>query len=104
MRLRSRPPLSSAETGRSRCCPRTAPRRVRELVRLHQADVSTRQIGIAGQVAASTVRLALRRVTAAGMTAGILADQTDAAPETVAAALPSPTAGCPRCSNLPLPC
>ena len=33
---------------------------VREIVRLHQASVSTREIGIRVGVAASTVRLALR--------------------------------------------
>ena len=62
---------------------RTTMRQVREIVRLHQAGVSTRQIGIRVGVAASTVRLTLRRVAAAGMAAGILADQTDAALETI---------------------
>ena len=42
-------------------------RQVREIVRLHQAGVSTRQIGIRVGVAASTVRLTLRRVAAAGI-------------------------------------
>ena len=46
---------------------RTTMRQVREIVRLHQAGVSTREIGIRVGVAASTVRLTLRRVEAAGM-------------------------------------
>ena len=62
---------------------RTTMRQVREIVRLHQAGVSTRQIGIRVGVAASTVRLTLRRVTAAGIATGIAAEQTDAALETV---------------------
>ncbi len=53
-------------------------RQVREIVRLHQAGVSTRQIGIRVGAAASTVCLTLRRVAAAGM-----ADQTDATLETI---------------------
>lgn len=56
-------------------------RQVREIVRLHRAGVSTREIGIRVGVAASTVRLTLRRVTAAGMVDGIPAEQTDAALE-----------------------
>jgi transposase len=62
---------------------RTTMRQVREIVRLHQAGVSTRQIGIRVGVAASTVRLTLRRVTAAGMTEGLAAEQTDAVLERV---------------------
>ncbi len=58
-------------------------RQVREIVRLHQAGLSTRQIGIRVGVAASTVRLTLRRVAAAGMAGGIPADQSDAAIEAV---------------------
>ena len=42
-------------------------RQVREIVRLHQAGVSTREIGIRVGVAASTARLTLRRVAVAGM-------------------------------------
>jgi ATP/maltotriose-dependent transcriptional regulator MalT len=41
---------------------RTTMRQVREVLRLHQAGVSTRQIGIRVGVAASTVRLTLRRL------------------------------------------
>ena len=62
---------------------RTTMRQVREIVRLHRAGVSTRQIGIRIGVAASTVRLTLRRVEAAGMAAGIPAEQTDAGLERV---------------------
>jgi transposase len=58
-------------------------RQVREIVRLHQAGVSTRQIGIRVGVAASTVRLTLGRVAAAGMADGVSAEQTDAALEKV---------------------
>ena len=46
---------------------RTTMRQVREIVRLHQAGVSTREIGIRVGIAASAVRLTLRRVEAAGM-------------------------------------
>ena len=60
---------------------RTTMRQVREIVRLHQAGVSTREIGIRVGVAASTVRLTIRRVEAAGMVEGIPAEQTDAALE-----------------------
>ena len=56
-------------------------RQVREIVRLHQAGMSTREIGIRVGVAASTVRLTIRRVAAAGMVDAIPADQTDAALE-----------------------
>ena len=56
---------------------------MREIVRLHQAGVSTRQIGIWVGVAASTVRLTLRRVAAAGMAQGIAPEQSDAALERV---------------------
>ena len=55
-------------------------RQVREIVRLHQAGVSTRQIGIRVGVAASTVRLTLRRVAAAGI-AGAPIEPSDAALE-----------------------
>jgi transposase len=58
-------------------------RQVREVLRLHQAGVSTRQIGIRVGVAASTVRLTLRRLAAVGMTEGVPAEQTDAALEKV---------------------
>ena len=58
-------------------------RQLREIVRLHQAGVSRRQIGIRIGVAASTVRLTLQRVAAAGMVNGIPADQTDAMLEKV---------------------
>ena len=58
-------------------------RQVREIVRLHEAGVSTRQIGIRVGVAASTVRLTLRRVAEAGLSAEIAPDQTDAALEAV---------------------
>ena len=44
-------------------------RQVREIVGLHQAGVSTRQIGIRIRVAASTVRLTLRDEAAAGICA-----------------------------------
>jgi len=60
---------------------RTRMRQVREIVRLHGAGVSTRQIGIQVGVAASTVRLTLQRVAAAGLAEGIAPDQTDAALE-----------------------
>ncbi len=60
---------------------RTTMRQVREIVRLHGAGVSTRQIGIRVGVAASTVRLTLQRVAAAGLAGGIAPDQTDAALE-----------------------
>ena len=60
---------------------RTTMRQVREIVRLHQAGVSTREIGIRVGVAASTVRLTLRRVAVAGMVDAIPAEQTDAALE-----------------------
>jgi len=56
-------------------------RQVREIIRLHQAGVSTRQIGIRVGVAASTVRLTLRRVTAAGMAEGVPGEPSDAALE-----------------------
>ena len=58
-------------------------RQVREIVRLHEAGVSTRQIGIRIGVAASTVRLTLRRVAEAGLSAGIAPGQTDAVLEAV---------------------
>ena len=58
-------------------------RQVREIVRLRQAGVSTRQIGIRVGVAASTVRLTLRRVAACGLSDGLPAEQTDAALEKV---------------------
>ena len=80
---------------------RTTMRQVREIVRLHQAGVSTRQIGIGVGVAASTVRLTLRRVAEAGMAQGIAPEQSDAALERVLSpmrarrpgtgAIPSPT-------------
>ena len=60
---------------------RTRMRQVREIVRLHGAGMSTRQIGIRVGVAASTVRLTLQRVVAAGLAEGIAQDQTDAALE-----------------------
>ena len=60
---------------------RTTMRQVREIVRLHQAGISTREIGIRVGVAASTVRLTMRRVAAAGMGEGIPAEQTDVALE-----------------------
>lgn len=56
-------------------------RQVREIVRLHGAGVSTRQIGIQVGVAASTVRLTLQRVAAAGLAEGIAPEQSDAALE-----------------------
>jgi transposase len=56
-------------------------RQVREIVRLHEAGLSTRQIGIRVGVAASTVRLTLRRVAAAGLARGLPAEQTEAALE-----------------------
>ncbi len=58
-------------------------RQVREIVRLHRAGVSTRQIGIRVGVAASTVRLTLQRIVAAGLADGIPTDQTDAVLEKV---------------------
>jgi len=51
-------------------------RQVREILRLHHAGVSTRQTGVRVGVAASTVRLTLQRVRAAGMTAGVLAEHS----------------------------
>src|SRR3954452_11797304 len=57
---------------------RTTMRQVREIVRLHQAGVSTRQIGIRVGVAASTVRLTLQRVRAVGMADGIPTEHSDA--------------------------
>jgi IS30 family transposase len=56
---------------------RTTMRQVREIVRLHQAGVSTRQIGIRIGVAASTVRLTLRRVSEAGLSGRAAIEQTD---------------------------
>ena len=44
----------------------TTMHQVREIVRLHQAGVSTREIGIRVGVEASTTRLTLRQVEAAG--------------------------------------
>lgn len=58
-------------------------RQVREIIRLHEAGVSTRQIGIRVGVAASTVRLTLRRVAAAGLSGRIAPEQPDAALEAV---------------------
>ena len=58
-------------------------RQVREIVRLHQAGVSTRPIGIQVGVAASTVRLTLRRVAASGMADGVPAERSDAALEKI---------------------
>lgn len=58
---------------------RTTMRQVREIVRLHQAGISTREIGIRVGVAASTVRLTMRRVAAAGLLEGIPAEQSDVA-------------------------
>ncbi|CAG4929182.1 unnamed protein product, partial [Acidocella sp. C78] len=46
---------------------RIAMRDVREIVRLRMAGLSTRQVGIRVGVAASTVRLTLRRLEAAGL-------------------------------------
>ena len=60
---------------------RTTMRQLREIVRLHEVGVSTRQIGIRVGVAASTVRLTLRRMDGAGLSAGIAPEQTDAALE-----------------------
>jgi hypothetical protein len=60
---------------------RTTMRQVREIVRLHQAGISTREIGIRVGVAASTVRLTMRRVAAAGLLEGIPAEQSDVALE-----------------------
>ena len=57
---------------------RTTMRQVREILRLHEAGLSTRQIGIRVGVAASTVRLTLRRVAAAGMVNGLAVELTDA--------------------------
>ena len=62
---------------------RTTMRQVREIVRLHEAGVTTRQIRIRVGVAASTVRLTLQRVAAAGLSGGIALEQTDAALEAV---------------------
>ena len=62
---------------------RTTMRQVREIIRLHRAGVSTRQIGIRVGVAASTVRLTLQRIVAAGLADGIPTDQTDAVLEKV---------------------
>jgi len=57
---------------------RTTMRQVREIVRLHEAGLSTRQTAIRVGVAASTVRLTLRRVAAAGLVKGLPAEQTEA--------------------------
>jgi IS30 family transposase len=54
-------------------------RQMREIVRLHEAGVSIRQIGVRVGVAALTVRLTLQRTTEAGLSAGIALDRTDAA-------------------------
>src|SRR4051812_23681096 len=62
---------------------RTTMRQVREIVRLHQAGVSTRQIGIRVGVAASTVRLTLQRVRAVGMADGIPTEHSDAGLERI---------------------
>ncbi|MCB8878554.1 IS21 family transposase [Acidisoma silvae] len=56
-------------------------RQVREIVKLHQAGVSTRQIGIRVGVAASTVRLTLRRVAEAGLSVEAAIEKTDTALE-----------------------
>ena len=56
-------------------------RQVREIVRLNQAGVSTRQIGIRVGVAASTVRLTLRRAASVGISGDLSIVQTDAALE-----------------------
>jgi transposase len=45
-------------------------RQLREIVRLHDAGLSTRQVAIRVGVAASTVRLTLRLVATAGMARG----------------------------------
>ena len=58
-------------------------RQVREIVRLHEAGVSTRQIGILIGVAASTVRLTLRRMADAGLSGASAPEHTDAALEAV---------------------
>ena len=60
---------------------RTTMRQVREIMRLHTAGVSTRQIGIRVGVAASTVRLTLQRVAQAGLSGGGAPEQTDVALE-----------------------
>ena len=74
-------------------------RQVREIVRLHQAGVSTRQIGIRVGVAASTVRLTLRRVAASGMEDAVLAAQTDTALEKVLFSGAGKKAGHRRCAD-----
>jgi len=74
-------------------------RQVREIVRLHEAGVSTRQIGIRIGVAASTVRLTLRRVAAAGITQGIPTEQTDAALETMLFSGAGKKSGHRRCAD-----
>jgi hypothetical protein len=56
-------------------------RQMREIVRLHQAALSTRQVGILVGVAAAKVRMTLRRVAPIGMANGGLSEQTDAALE-----------------------
>ena len=74
-------------------------RQVREIVRLHQAGVSTREIGIRVGVAASTVRLTLRRVAVAGMIDAIPAEQTDAALEKLLFTGSGKTTGHRRCAD-----
>src|SRR3954454_10625159 len=78
---------------------RTTMRQVREIVRLHQAGVSTRQIGIRVGVAASTVRLTLQRVRAVGMADGIPTEHSDAGLERILFAGAGKRTGHRRCAD-----
>src|SRR3954466_1392878 len=78
---------------------RTTMRQVREIVRLHQAGVSTRQIGIRVGVAASTVRLTLQRVRAAGMADGVPAEHSDTGLERLLFAGAGKRTGYRRCAD-----
>src|SRR3954463_409695 len=78
---------------------RTTMRQVREIVRLHQAGVSTRQIGIRVGVAASTVRLTLQRVRAVGMADGIPTEHSDAGLERILFAGAGKKTGHRRCAD-----
>src|SRR5579883_3682939 len=60
---------------------RAAMRKVREVVRLKAAELSTREIARRVGVVPSTVRLTLERLAAAGLSHPLPADLTDAALE-----------------------
>src|SRR5947209_1966594 len=78
---------------------RTTMRQVREIVRLHQAGVSTRQIGIRVGVAASTGRLTVQRVRAVGMADGIPTEHSDAGLERILFSGAGKKTGHRRCAD-----